>query len=61
MVEIKDINEGDTVRIRGSIYTVENIEKSMWVLGKGIDLYELKLKFVEEDFGEKLANLASGD
>ena len=61
MKEIKDLNEGDIVRIRGVIYKVKSIEKSPWILETGVDIFNFNLEYIEDDFGEKLANLVNCD
>jgi hypothetical protein len=55
---IKEIYEGATVRIEGIIYKVKSIEKSPWIIEKGVDQYIFSLEFVERDFGEMLADMA---
>lgn len=61
MTEIKDIYEGDTVRIQGKIYKVRSIDKSPWILQKGIDIFNFELEYVEDDFGEMLADLVESE
>lgn len=61
MTEIKDIYEGDTVRIKGKIYKVKIIDKSPWIIQKGIDIFNFELEYVEEDFGEMLADLVESE
>lgn len=61
MTEIKDIYEGDTVRIKGKIYKVKIIDKSPWIIQKGIDIFNFELEYVEDDFGEMLADLVESE
>jgi hypothetical protein len=60
MTEIKDIHIGNTVRIEGRIYKVKSIDKSPYITHNRVDLFILELEFIEDDFGEKLADLANG-
>jgi hypothetical protein len=43
---------------KGIIYKVKSIEKSPWIIEKGVDQYIFSLEFVERDFGEMLADMA---
>lgn len=59
MRHIKDIREGDIIRIDGRVYEVKSIEKSPWMLKQHTEQYVLSLEYVLIDMGESLSNLAA--
>lgn len=54
---IKDLNQGDFIRIKGKIYQINGITQSPFNLPNGIDIFNLEVRYLKDDLGEKLADL----